>query len=78
MPAEVNGGQTADFLKAIARDVAPVRRGATELDGLWGKGIATKGRVDKRVLDELRHRTNGLKIQIAAIERLAAGELPDG
>lgn len=67
--------QTAAFLKALDRDLGPVRNAIVELDGLWGKGIG--GGVDKKVLDELRARKSGLKVQLGALERLAAGEVPE-
>jgi hypothetical protein len=69
--------QTKAFLAALERDLKPLRRAITELDGLWGKGIGTKGGVDKKVLDALRGLKSGLDIQAKALERLAAGEVPE-
>jgi hypothetical protein len=69
--------RTKDFLDALGRDLEPLQRAIAELDGLWGKGIGTNGAVDKRVLDELRGRKSGLRVQLGALERLAAGEVPE-
>ncbi|HET7588615.1 MAG TPA: hypothetical protein VFK14_00295 [Solirubrobacterales bacterium] len=66
---------TALFLEALERDLKPLAKAIAELDGLWGKGIGN-GQVDGKVLDQLRRRSNGLKIQKGALERLAAGEVP--
>ena len=68
--------QTADYLKALGRDLKPLEKAIKELDGLWGKGIGAGGAVDKRVLDELRKRKEGLKVQMGSLKRLAAGEVP--
>jgi hypothetical protein len=67
---------TAGFLEGLQRELAPLQAAITELDGLWGKGIG-HGEVDRRVLDELRKRKEGLKVQLRGLERLAAGEVPE-
>jgi hypothetical protein len=69
--------QTKGFLEALDRDLKPVRAAISGLDALWGKGIGANGDVDRKVLDELRGRKQGLKIQLGALERLAAGEVPE-
>jgi hypothetical protein len=69
--------QTKPFLEALDRDLRPLRSALAGLDGLWGKGIGTNGAVDKKVLDELRRRNAGLKVQLGSLERLAAGEVPE-
>ncbi len=68
--------ETPAFLQALGRDLKPVRNAVRELDGLWGKGIKSRA-VDKRALDELRKRSEGLKVQLGALERLANGEVPE-
>jgi hypothetical protein len=68
---------TAAFRRALERDLKPLQAALAELDGLWGKGIGTNGAVDKRVLDELRRRNSGLKVQLGSLERLADGEVPE-
>lgn len=68
--------QTPLFLQALARELKPARKALRELDGLWGKGIRSRS-VNKKVLDELRKRTEGLGVQLTALERLADGEVPE-
>lgn len=67
---------TAQFLEGLQRDLVPLKGAIAELDGLWGKGIG-HGEVDRRVLDELRKRKEGLKVQLRGLDRLAAGQVPE-
>ena len=64
---------TERFLEAVAREAKQLKAAAAELDGLWGKGIR-HGRVNKKVLDQLRGRSSGIQTQIRGLERLARGE----
>jgi hypothetical protein len=67
--------KTAGFLRALDRDLKSVERSIQGLDALWGKGIGANGAVDKQVLDQLRRRKEGLKVQAGALRRLANGEI---
>jgi hypothetical protein len=69
--------KTPAFLAALDRDLKPLRAAIAQLDALWGMGIGTNGAVDEKVLDELRRRKSGLRIQLGSLERLAAGEVPE-
>jgi len=67
---------TADFLRALSRDIGPLRESLTELDGLWGKGIGNAD-VDREVLATLKRKVGSGRAVLRSLEKLAAGEVPE-